>query len=80
VPSTRTVSVRIAVAIDPDGNWNASGWGKLGNDPSKNDKEAMGIAVEILAEGESRFFFTAELPVPDVNRDTPEIPATVEPV
>lgn len=65
----KTVTVRIAVAVDPSGAWNAYGGGSL------KDKDAMEFAVEVLGDGEARFWLTAELPVPEIA----EVPACVEP-
>lgn len=64
----KTVQVRIAVAVDPTGMWNAYGGGTL------KDKDAMEFAVEVLADGEARYWLTAELPVPEIA----DVPATVE--
>ena len=55
---TKTVTVRIAVAVDPSGDWNAYGGGGM------KDKDAMEFATEVFADGETRFWLTAELPVP----------------
>ena len=53
------VKVRIAVAVDHTGDWNAYG--------TKNgkDKEMMGIAVETVEDGEARYFLEAELDIPE---------------
>ncbi|MBO1080863.1 hypothetical protein [Roseomonas haemaphysalidis] len=55
---TQTVKVRIAVAVDKTGDWNAFG--------SKGSKahDAMSIAVEMVEDGEARYWITAELPIP----------------
>jgi anti-sigma factor RsiW len=66
---TKTVKIRIAVAVDPTGDWNAYGGGSM------KDKDAMEFATEVLADGETRFWLTAELPVPEVA----EVVASVEP-
>jgi len=52
------VKVRVAVAVDHTGDWNAYG--------TKNgkDKEMMGIAVETVEDGEARYFLEAELDLP----------------
>ena len=57
----KTVRVRIAVAVDPNGEWNASGWNSL---TDKYDDVAMGIALEGVGEGEARYWIEAELPLP----------------
>lgn len=66
---TKTVKIRIAVAVDPSGDWNAYGGGSM------KDKDAMEFATEVLSNGEARYFLTAELPVPEVA----EVVACVEP-
>ena len=58
------IKVKIALAIDPKGNWNAVGWGKL-NHP-ESDKELMGCAVEHIEDGETRYWLIAELDVPEI--------------
>lgn len=65
----RTVQVRIAVAVDPSGGWNAYGGGSL------KPEDAMGFATEVLDSGEARFWLTAELPVPEIA----DVPALVTP-
>ena len=59
----KTVKVRIAVAVDPDGNWNASGWRKPDGKPA--EEEAMDIAIEAVEEGEARYWIEAELLLPE---------------
>lgn len=63
----KTVKVRIAVAVDPDGKWAATGWEGLKTD------EAFDFILDDLKHGESRFWLTAELPVPDVAEIQAEI-------
>jgi len=55
-----TVKVRIAVAVDPDGDWNSCGW-KTGT-----NKDAMSICVDTLGSGEARYWLEAELPIPEI--------------
>lgn len=57
---SKTVRVRIAVAVDPTGRWNSCGW-DTGSDPEK-----MEFAAENMGEGESLFWLEADLPVPEV--------------
>jgi anti-sigma factor RsiW len=66
----RTVKVRIAVAVDPSGNWNATG------DANTSPANSMSNAVDFgdIAHGEARYWITAELPVPVVA----EVPGCVE--
>lgn len=54
-----TVRVRIAVAVDVQGDWNSCGW--KGGD----DKEAMKICCETLEAGEARYWLEADLPIPE---------------
>lgn len=52
------VKVRIAVAVDPSGDWNSAGW------ESGSDDDKMGIACETVASGEARYWLEAELDIP----------------
>lgn len=56
-----TVKVRIAVAVDDTGNWNACGWKN-----APNDAEKMDLCVESLNDGEARYWLEAELALPEV--------------
>lgn len=56
----RVVKVRIAVAVDREGQWNAAGWSTKEGTPA--DWAAMDIAID--AVGEAHYWITAELPVP----------------
>ena len=60
------MKVRIALAIDQTGQWNAIGWG----DKSfvRSDADKMAMAVEPLAEGEARYWVEVEIesPIPVV--------------
>ncbi len=67
----KTVKVRVAVAVDTDGKWAASGWGTL---VSLNKEQAMDIAVEGVEPGEARYWLEAELTIPEHTT----IQATVE--
>jgi len=66
----KTVKVRIAVAVDPEGEVSAAALS-----PGKPWNDADYI-LDHLAPGEARYIFTAELPVPEAQ----EIAATVEEV
>ena len=57
--SARTVRVRIAVAVDPDGGWSA--WGGSG----VKDHVSMSYATDGVGEGEARHWVEADLPVPE---------------
>jgi hypothetical protein len=53
------VKVRIAVAVAPDGSWNACGFSN-----ARNDADKMELAVEPIPDGEARYWLEAELPMP----------------
>ena len=74
---TKTVRVRIAVAVAPGGQWNSFGFGQEGTPPTDaDDREAMGNACEVYDGngealfGEARYWIEADLPIPE--------PVTVE--
>jgi hypothetical protein len=69
-----TVKVRIAVAVDPTGHWNATGW--RADDDRAYEQTAMGLAVDCCAEGEARYWVEAELQIPGGNVST--VQATVK--
>ena len=54
----KTVRVRIAVAVDPSGRWNASGWSTA---PTGMEAE---LAIDGVGEGERLFWVEADLPIP----------------
>ena len=64
----KTVTVRIAVAIDPHGEWNAVGTNAI------DDDDAMNLAIDGVKAGEARYWVTAALPIPEPQ----EIAGTVE--
>jgi len=71
---SKTVKVRIAVAVDSGGNWSSAGWG------GEDEAELANSASSCLpgdASCERLFWLTAELPIPEVPEAT-EIAATVE--
>lgn len=59
----RTVTVRIAVAVDPSGRWNASGWSNA-TTGQPEEGAAMDLAIEGVDEGEARYWVEATLPLP----------------
>jgi hypothetical protein len=69
----RTVKVRVAVAVDPDGAWNASGWGNA--DGPVDAQMAMEIACESVGTGENRFWLEVEVPIPETRSVTPSVEA-----
>lgn len=62
------INVRIAVAVDPDGKWNAVGFN------GSDDADKMMLATEVVSAGEARYWLTATLDVPEAR----EIEANVE--
>lgn len=56
------VRVRIAVSVDPEGDWSASGWRMKNGEPA--GKEAMDITLDSVGEGEARYWVEVELPLP----------------
>ena len=65
-----TVTVRIAVAVDPAGCWNAVGTNAI------DDDDAMNLAIDGVGGGETRYWVTATLPIPEAR----EIAGKVEAV
>jgi len=62
--------VRIAVAIDLEGNWASCGFG--GQDRDVTDSEIMSLAIDQLGNGENQYFIEVELDIPEIK--------TIEPV
>lgn len=63
------VKIRVAVAVDPKGAWNASGWGDAGeriDQRQSRDHDSMGLACETLESGEARYWLEAEVDIPEV--------------
>lgn len=61
--SGRTITARIAVCVDPKGNWSAAGWGDA---EQTHHKEAMSSALDGVGEGEARYWVEVELQLPTV--------------
>ena len=57
----KTVRVRIAVAVDRDGAWVASGWSDAKGEPC----DCIGDMVDGLEVGEARSFVEADVPLPE---------------
>lgn len=58
-PRGKTVRVKIAVAVDKTGDWNAiGGFGQ-------EEKESMKDAMTDLEYGEVHYWLTADLPIPE---------------
>jgi hypothetical protein len=56
---TKTVKVRIAVAVDYNGHWVSAGW------ESASDEDLMTCAIEDTLPVQNRYFLTVELEVPE---------------
>ena len=54
----KKVKVRVAVAVDPSGDWNATGWKK------GTDVQMLAIASEIF-DNEACYWLEADLDVPE---------------
>lgn len=63
--STKTVKVRIAVAVDEEGQWRCAGWMADPDDKNAFD-DMMEIATEDLLPGEECYWLEAVLPLPNV--------------
>jgi len=61
----RTVEVRIAVAVDSEGNWHASGWS--GDTGAPVGREAMEIAASEVRPG-GTYWIEARLPIPETRK------------
>ena len=53
-----SVKVRVAVAVDPDGEWNAVGWA------GGSDKERLAAARDLVGDGEACYWLEATVAVP----------------
>jgi hypothetical protein len=60
---SETVKVRIAIAVDREGKWAAYGFSRTDGSPA--NEEAWEIVLDIVDDGEARYWVTAELPVPE---------------
>lgn len=54
----KKVKVRIAVAVDPKGHWNSTGWW------GGSDGDKMALAVDSVEDGEARYWVEVELDLP----------------
>ena len=52
------VKVRVAVAVDKHGKWNALGYAGC------DDAFAQSLAAEVVSEGERHYWLEAELDIP----------------
>jgi hypothetical protein len=72
-----TIRIRIAVAVDSGGEWNACGWG--GRD-QPYDPESMTMARRTVGSDAAQYWVEAEVPIPELchSRDAVEIDGEVE--
>jgi hypothetical protein len=73
------VTVRVAVAVDHRGVWNAAGWndsGEVDGPVEVDDEEFFRTVLDFIEPGERRYVLTAELDVPD-GPEAVEVPASV---
>jgi hypothetical protein len=72
---SKTVKIRIPVAVDPDGRWYAYGWSNgKSSGPANHDQLLEVTDLDTVGPSEALFWITAELPVPEVS----EVAADVE--
>lgn len=62
---SKKIKCRIALAVDPTGEWNCCGWG--GNSRDIPDSQKMELACDTLNSGESRYWIEVEVGVPEAN-------------
>lgn len=58
-----TVRVRIALAVDRNGAWSASGWNTKST-PANYERDVFGCVIENLEPGEARYWVEAEVALP----------------
>jgi hypothetical protein len=63
---SRTVKIRVAVSVDPEGHWYAVGYANA-------DEKHLRESCDELDPGEAHYWLEAELPVPE----TQTVQATV---
>lgn len=58
--------VRIAVAVDSDGEWNSTGWGNLRKPPSSDDvRQRESLALEPLGSVVKTYWVEVEIEAPE---------------
>jgi hypothetical protein len=63
----KTVKIRVAVSVDPGGDWSASGCKGM------KDQDAIEFSRETIGDQERTYWLTAEVEVPE----TLEVPTSV---
>lgn len=69
------LKIRVAVAIDREGNWGAIGWS------GADDHEAMLVAIQNAKAGERRYWLECEVDGPDLSNEetvTPRVTVDLE--
>ena len=56
---SKTVRVRVAVSVDPEGEWYGVGW------KGASDEEMRHSTLDCVEVGERSYFLTAELEIPE---------------
>lgn len=59
----KKTKVRIALAVDSQGDWNACGWSRDGK-PTLDD-DMMTAAVEMVSDGENQYWVEVEVEIPE---------------
>lgn len=62
--TAKTVRVRIAVAVIPNGEWACAGW-STSHSAASYANDAFGRAVDSLESGEARYWIEADIPIPE---------------
>ena len=68
---SKVVKLRIAAAVDSEGEWAATGWS---SDLRSYDDDAMGVVSDSLGDDPKYYWLEIELPIPEV------VVETVQPV
>ena len=58
----KTIRVRIAVCVAPDGEWNSAGWS--GAHGQNKDEELASMAIDPMPVAVSVHFIEADIPLP----------------
>jgi hypothetical protein len=61
---SKTIKVRVAVSVDCNGNWAASGWSSTGFE------DFHSYTIDTLEPGENRYWLEAELQIPETKTIT----------
>jgi hypothetical protein len=68
---TKTVKVRIPVAVDPKGRWYAHGWRNYTDQGPINHDQLLEVTdFDTIGPNEALYWITAELPIPQIEEVT----------